>query len=161
VAAGGNFRALYPGDHARSQDLSLRSHLDTVPNAGAYVGTLGVVLAITLLQALEGSKLPFGIEVVGFSEEEGVRFGAPFLGSRALAGTFDSALLDRTDEHGRSLREAIRHFGLDPSRIPDAKAPAGALGYLEFHIEQGPVLDNLNLPLAVVDVISGQSRAEL
>ena len=90
-----------------------------------------------------------------------MRFGAPFLGSRALAGTFDTALLDRLDEAGRSLRDAIRHFGLDPNRIPDAQAPANALGYLEFHIEQGPVLENLNLPLAVVDVISGQSRADL
>ena len=86
---------------------------------------------------------------------------APFLGSRALAGTFDAALLDQLDGQGRSLRDAIRNFGLDPNRIPDARAAANALGYLEFHIEQGPVLENLNLPLAVVDVISGQSRAEV
>lgn len=137
------------------------SHLDTVPNAGAFDGVLGTVLAIALVERLGEKRFPFAIEVVGFSDEEGVRFGAPFLGSRALAGTFDSALLERTDPTGRSMRDAIRHFGLDPNRIPDAQVPPNAVGYLEFHIEQGPVLENLNLPLGVVDVISGQSRAEL
>jgi allantoate deiminase len=137
------------------------SHLDTVPNAGAFDGVLGTVIAIALVELLGDKRFPFAIEVIGFTDEEGVRFDAPFLGSRALAGTFDTALLDRTDSRGRSVRDAIRHFGLEPNRIPDARAPANALGYLEFHIEQGPVLENLNLPLAVVDVISGQSRAEL
>jgi len=166
VDAAGNLRGVYPARTSQAQASAVRrfyigSHLDTVPNGGAFDGVLGTVLAIALVELLGGRRFAFAIEVVGFSEEEGVRFGAPFLGSRALAGTFDSALLDRTDEHGRSMREAIRHFGLDPGRIPDAEAPSGALGYLEFHIEQGPVLENLNLPLAVVDVISGQSRAEL
>ena len=137
------------------------SHLDTVPNAGAFDGVLGVILATALVELLGDKRLPFAIEVVGFSDEEGVRFGSPFLGSRALAGTFDTSLLDRTDRSGKTLREAIRHFGLEPNRIPDAQAQPGALGYLEFHIEQGPVLENLSLPLAVVDVISGQTRAEL
>jgi allantoate deiminase len=117
--------------------------------------------SVALIEMLGGRKFPFGIEVVGFSDEEGVRFGAPFLGSLALAGSFDAGLLDRTDPAGRTMREAIRSFGLDPNRIPDAQAPPNALGYVEFHIEQGPVLDNLNLPLAVVDVISGQSRADV
>jgi allantoate deiminase len=163
VDAAGNLRGVYPARTAQTSvpRFYIGSHLDTVPNGGAFDGALGTVLAIALVELLGARRFAFAIEVVGFSEEEGVRFGAPFLGSRALAGTFDSALLERTDERGRSVREAIRHFGLDPGRIPDAKAPAGALGYLEFHIEQGPVLDNLNLPLAVVDVISGQSRAEL
>jgi len=166
VDAAGNLRGVYPARTAQAPASAvprfyIGSHLDTVPNGGAFDGVLGTVLAIALVELLGARRFAFAIEVVGFSEEEGVRFGAPFLGSRALAGTFDSALLDRTDEHGRSVREAIRHFGLDPGRIPDAEAPAGALGYLEFHIEQGPVLENLNLPLAVVDVISGQSRAEL
>jgi allantoate deiminase len=141
--------------------IYIGSHLDSVPNAGAFDGVLGTVLAIALVEQLNDARYPFAIEVVGFSDEEGVRFGAPFLGSRALAGTFDTALLDRTDETGRSLRDAIRQFGLEPNRIPDAQAHPNALGYLEFHIEQGPVLENLNLPLAVVDVISGQTRAEL
>ena len=166
VDAIGNIRGVYPpkvssapaGPPAR---FYIGSHLDTVPNAGAFDGVLGTIMAIALVELLAEKRFPFAIEVVGFSDEEGVRFGAPFLGSRALAGTFDAALLDRTDEGGRSLRDAVRQFGLDPSRIPDARAAENALGYLEFHIEQGPVLENLNLPLAVVDVISGQSRAEL
>ena len=166
VDAAGNLRGVYPPGRAQAPASAvprfyIGSHLDTVPNGGAFDGVLGTVLGIALVELLGARRFAFAIEVIGFSEEEGVRFGAPFLGSRALAGTFDSTLLDRTDERGRSVRESIRHFGLDPGRIPDAEAPAGALGYLEFHIEQGPVLENLNLPLAVVDVISGQSRAEL
>lgn len=163
VDAIGNLRGVYPphASAAPAPRLYIGSHLDTVPNAGALDGVLGTVLAIALVELLGQKRFPFAIEVVGFSDEEGVRFGAPFLGSRALAGTFDPALLDRVDERGRSLREAVRHFGLDPSRIPDAQVPNKALGYLEFHIEQGPVLENLNLPLAVVDVISGQSRVDV
>jgi allantoate deiminase len=166
VDAIGNIRGVYPprvsaAPPAAVPRFYIGSHLDSVPNAGAFDGVLGTVLAIALVELLGEKRFPFALEVVGFSDEEGVRFGAPFLGSRALAGTFDTALLERTDETGRSLRDAIRHFGLEPSRIPDAQVPANALGYLEFHIEQGPVLENLNLPLAVVDVISGQSRAEL
>ena len=166
VDAIGNIRGLYPPmlspvPLAAAPRFYIGSHLDTVPNAGAFDGVLGVVLAIALVEMLGDVRFPFAIEVVGFSDEEGIRFGVPFLGSSALAGTFDMALLDRLDEAGRSLRDAIRHFGLEPNRIPDAQAPANALGYLEFHIEQGPVLENLNLPLAVVDVISGQTRAEL
>src|SRR5688572_15243951 len=166
VDAIGNIRGVYPPrispvPLASVPRFYIGSHLDSVPNAGAFDGVLGTVMAVALVELLGEKRFPFAIEVVGFSDEEGVRFGAPFLGSRALTGTFDTALLDRTDETGRSLRDAIRHFGLEPNRIPDAKAPGNALGYLEFHIEQGPVLENLNLPLAVVDVISGQSRAGL
>ena len=162
VDAIGNIRGVYPPKMGSGAPrFYIGSHLDTVPNAGPFDGVLGTVLAIALIDLLGGKRFPFAIEVVGFSDEEGVRFGAPFLGSRALAGTFDMALLERTDAAGRSLRDAIRQFGLDPNRIPDARVPANALGYLEFHIEQGPILENLNLPLAVVDVISGQSRAEL
>lgn len=166
VDAIGNLRAVYPPQLSKVPPAAvprfyIGSHLDTVPNAGPFDGVLGVVIATALIELLGEKRFPFAIEIVGFSDEEGVRFGAPFLGSRALAGTFDMALLDRTDEAGRSLGDAIRTFGLDPNRIVDTQAPANALGYLEFHIEQGPVLENLNLPLAVVDVISGQSRAEL
>jgi allantoate deiminase len=166
VDAIGNIRGVYPPrvsplPAAAAPRFYIGSHLDTVPNAGAFDGVLGTVLAIALIELLEEKRFPFAIEVVGFSDEEGVRFGAPFLGSRAMAGTFDATLLDRLDAAGRSLRDAIRQFGLDPNRIPDAQAPANALGYLEFHIEQGPVLENLDLALGVVDVISGQSRAEL
>jgi allantoate deiminase len=96
--------------------------------------------------------------VVGFSEEEGVRFGVPFIGSRALAGSLDDDLLGRVDAHGRSVASAIRDFGLDPSCVHSARVSDDALGYLEFHIEQGPVLDGLGIPLGVVNAIVGQSR---
>jgi allantoate deiminase len=166
VDAIGNIRGVYPPQVPRVATAPvprfyIGSHLDTVPNAGAFDGVLGVVLATALIEMVGERRFPFALEVIGFSDEEGVRFGTPFLGSRALAGTFDISLLDRTDATGRSLRDAIKGFGLEPSRIADAQAPANALGYLEFHIEQGPVLENLNLPLAVVDVIAGQTRAEL
>ncbi len=161
VDAIGNIRGTKEGAAPGAPRFYIGSHLDTVPNAGAFDGVLGVVLAIALVELVGGKRLPFAIEVVGFSDEEGVRFAVPFLGSRAMAGTFDMALLDRVDQAGKSVRDAIRHFGLEPNRIADAQVPANALGYLEFHIEQGPVLENLNFPLAVVDVISGQTRAEL
>jgi allantoate deiminase len=166
VDAVGNIRGVYPPQVMRGSGSDvprfyIGSHLDTVPNAGAFDGVLGTVMAIALVELLEHKRFPFAIEVLGFSDEEGVRFGAPFIGSRAFVGTFDATLLDRLDKQGRSLRDVIRQFGLDPSRIPDAQAPSTALGYLEFHIEQGPILENLNMPLAVVDVISGQTRAEV
>jgi allantoate deiminase len=104
--------------------------------------------------------MPFHIEVVAFSEEEGVRFGVPFIGSRALIGDIDDDLLETRDANGISIRDAIRAFGLDPTRIGEARV-SGALGYFEFHIEQGPVLEELNLPLGVVDWIAGQTRSEV
>jgi allantoate deiminase len=166
VDAIGNIRGVYPPvlsttPVASAQRFYMGSHLDTVPNAGAFDGVLGVVIAIALVEMLGEKRFPFAIEVVGFSDEEGVRFAVPFLGSRALSATFDTAWLERTDTGRRTLRDAIRGFGLDPNRIRDAQAPPNSLGYLEFHIEQGPVLDNINLPLAVVDVISGQARGNV
>ena len=163
VDAIGNIHGIYPPEvsatPATAPRLFIGSHLDTVPNAGAFDGILGVVMGVALVEMVGSKRFPFAIEVVGFSDEEGVRFGTPFLGSHALAGSFDMSQLDLRDGQGRSLREVIRDFGLEPGRIPDAQAPPTAIGYFEFHIEQGPVLENLNLPLAVVDVIAGQSRA--
>ena len=160
VDAAGNFRGVYPAAQPRAPRLLIGSHLDTVPNAGAYDGVLGVVLAVALLEALQGRRLPFGIEVVAFSEEEGVRFGTPFIGSRALVGKLDNKLLEIRDSHGISVRKAIEEFGLNPENIPQAELENDTPGYLEFHIEQGPVLEKLNLPLAVVEAIAGQSRLE-
>lgn len=158
IDAAGNLRGFYPAEQSGSPRLILGSHLDTVPNAGAYDGILGVVLAVALLEGLEGRKLPYGIEVVGFSEEEGVRFGAPFIGSRALVGRLDDELLNRQDAEGISVRRAIEEFGLQPEEIPQACLNADNLGYIEFHIEQGPVLEELGYPLGVVEAIAGQSR---
>src|ERR1700737_2513696 len=140
VDAVGNLRGFYPGASPSAPRLLIGSHLDTVSNAGAFEGILGVMLAISLVESLRGEKLPFGIEVIGFSEEEGVRFGVPFIGSRALVGRLDEELLGRRDSNGVSVQEAILSYGLKPSEIPAAGLREGALGYLEFHIEQGPVL---------------------
>ncbi len=160
IDAAGNLRGTYPGTESNAPRLLLGSHLDTVPNAGAYDGVLGVMLAVALLEALHGRRLPFGIEVVGFSEEEGVRFGTPFIGSRALVGRLDEKLLERKDCRGISVRNAIEEFGLNPREIPLAALENDILGYVEFHIEQGPVLETLKRPLGVVEAIAGQSRLE-
>ncbi|MFZ0685206.1 MAG: allantoate amidohydrolase [Terriglobales bacterium] len=160
VDAVGNLRVVYPANNPHARRLMIGSHLDTVPNAGAYDGILGVVLAIALLGALDGRTLPFAIEIVGFSEEEGVRFGTPFIGSRALVGSLDEETLNRQDAQGMSIRTAISDFGLYPAQIADAAMKQDVLGYVEFHIEQGPVLDNVDRSLGVVEVIAGQSRLE-
>ena len=161
VDAVGNLRGVYAGTSPGVPRIMLGSHLDTVPNAGAYDGILGVVLAVALVESLNGRRLPFGIEVAGFSEEEGVRFGVPFIGSRALVGRLDSELLSRKDESGVSVRKAIEDFGLNPDEIPESSLRDDVLGYVEFHIEQGPVLENRGCPLAVVEAIVGQGRLEL
>lgn len=139
--------------------LLMGSHLDTVPNAGKYDGILGVLVSMAIMDALKGDMLPFAIDVIGFSEEEGVRFSQPYLGSRAIAGTFDARWLDRVDESGIAMRDAINQFGLDPQRLSDAAyEPSRVIGYVETHIEQGPVLERMGIPIAVVDAIAGQSR---
>jgi allantoate deiminase len=156
----GNLRGIYPGASPGAPRILIGSHLDTVPNAGAFDGILGVVLAVGLVELLDGMKLPFGIEVVGFSEEEGVRFGVPFIGSRALVGRVDEELLGRKDANGISVRKAIQDFGLNPNEISRAVLSDDCLGYIEFHIEQGPVLESLGRPLGVVEAIVGQNRLE-
>jgi allantoate deiminase len=160
IDAAGNLRGLYAAAQSAAPKLHLGSHLDTVPNAGAFDGVLGVVIAVALLESLEGRRLPFAIEAVGFSEEEGVRFGTPFIGSRALVGRLDEELLNRQDTNGISMRTAIKNFGLDPAQIPRAELQDDTLAYLEFHIEQGPVLESLGLPLGVVEAIAAQTRME-
>lgn len=160
IDAVGNLRAVYAGTDPSVPCLLIGSHLDTVPNAGFYDGMLGVVLAIALLEALENRKLPYPIEVVGFSEEEGVRFGIPFIGSRALVGRVDEQLLNNQDAAGDSVRKAIEDFGLNPAEIPNAVITNDVCAYLEFHIEQGPVLENLGRSLGVVEAIAGQTRMD-
>src|SRR6266403_3262084 len=160
VDAAGNLRGFYAASKANAPRLLLGSHLDTVPNAGAYDGVLGVVIAVAILEALEGRRFPFGIELVGFSEEEGVRFSTPFIGSRALVGALDDELLIHRDANGISIRMAIENFGLNPAEIPRAALSDATLAYLEFHIEQGPVLESLGRGLGVVEAIVGQTRME-
>ncbi len=143
---------------ARAATLALGSHLDTVPNAGAYDGPLGVLLAIEAAAVRDWHALPFALEVIGFGEEEGVRFGTTMLTSRARAGVWDATWWSLTDAAGTSLAEAFRQFGLDPDRIAEACPAKALLGYLEVHIEQGPVLEQLGLPLGIVTAIVGARR---
>lgn len=161
VDAAGNLRGLYPARTPAAQRIIIGSHLDTVPHAGAFDGILGVVMGIAMVEALTSRHTAFSIEVIGFSEEEGVRFGVPFIGSRALTGAVDDALLALCDSQGSSIADAIRSFGLNPAHLPEAKLAENTLGYLEFHIEQGPVLESLNYPLGVVEAIAGQSRVNV
>lgn len=160
VDAAGNLRGLHSSGLPHAPRLLIGSHIDTVPNAGAYDGVLGVVIALTLIENL-AETLPYDIEVVAFSEEEGVRFSVPFIGSRALIGDIDHDLLQKTDKYGTTLTATIEAFGLDAAKIPDAVLHPDTFAFVEFHIEQGPVLENLNLSLGVVEAIAGQSRYEL
>jgi allantoate deiminase len=161
IDAIGNLHAVAPSNDRQKPRLLIGSHLDTVPNAGALDGILGIMLGLSLLESSGALNLPFAIELVAFSEEEGVRFGVPFLGSLAAIGSLDENLLSLRDAQGISVREAITHFGLNPSEIPSAALPRDQiLGYLEFHIEQGPVLEARNLPLGIVEAIVGQIRKE-
>lgn len=137
------------------------SHYDTVIDAGRYDGRLGIVLPVVCALELRqrGQALPFDLEIVGFADEEGVRFKSTFLGSSAVAGSFDSTVLDNVDVQGMSMREALQVAGFDPAAIPAlARKPETVLGYAEVHIEQGPVLLNENLPLGVVTAIAGSVR---
>src|SRR5438876_11308647 len=160
IDAVGNLRGLYAGTSSSTPRMLIGSHLDTGPNAGPFDGILGVVLAIELVESLRGLKLPFAIEVIGFSEEEGVRFGVPFIGSRALLSRLDEELLARNDADGISVRKAIQDFGLNPNELSKAALGDDVLGFIEFHIEQGPVLEKLGRPLGVVEGIVGQNRLE-
>jgi allantoate deiminase len=159
VDAAGNLVGRREGDRPRLPCLMLGSHLDSVRNAGRYDGMLGVLTAIECVEALGDRPLPFAIEVVGFGDEEGVRFQATMLGSRAIAGTFDPTLLDLQDAAGVSLRAALAAFGLDPAAIGSAaRRREDVLAYVEYHIEQGPVLEAEGLPVGVVTAINGQQR---
>ncbi len=157
--AAGNLIGRHDGLRPEAPVFAIGSHVDTVPNAGKYDGMLGVLLGLAAVRALKGRRLPFSVDVIAFSEEEGVRYRAPFLGSLAAAGRFDRELLERTDAAGITMADAFRSFGLEPSRIDDAAYPAGGLlAYLEIHIEQGPVLETWGEPAGVVEAIAGQSR---
>lgn len=161
IDAAGNLRGIRPGPSPQSPRLLIGSHLDTVPNAGAFDGILGVVLGVAVIEELRGQHLPFAIEVIGFSEEEGVRFSKPFLGSLALIGKLDAETLARTDRNGVTVAEAIRIFGLNPAELPGAALANEAFAYLEIHIEQGPLLESEDVSLGIVDVIAGQTRMRL
>jgi allantoate deiminase len=157
----GNVCGRYEGDRPSLPCLMLGSHYDTVRDAGKWDGPLGVITALACVADLNrrGKRLPFAIEVVGFADEEGVRFASTLLGSRAVAGTFDEIVLDGRDRDGISMRDALKKFGLDPDHIrAAARARRELLAYLELHIEQGPVLEANGLPVGVVTAIAGATR---
>lgn len=160
--AAGNLRGTYsPAGCDSSRWLVIGSHLDTVADAGRYDGVLGVMMGIAVVEALRQANvaLPWAIEVIGFSEEEGVRFRLPFIGSRPLTGTFDEALLTLQDDAGVSLGQALSAFGCDPNAISDCReTPGSIVTYIEPHIEQGPLLEATHQPLGVVTAIAGQTR---
>ena len=163
IDAVGNVVGIYEADHSQpnAKTLMTGSHYDTVRNGGKYDGRLGIFTPIACVQALRdaGKRLPFHLEVVGFAEEEGQRYKATFLGSGALVGQFDSSWLDQVDDNGVSMREAMQAAGLAIDVIPALKRdPRDYLGFIEIHIEQGPVLNELNLPLGVVTSINGSVR---
>src|SRR5215469_11870142 len=160
IDAVGNIRGLYHGLKPDGPRLLIGSHLDTVPNAGAFDGVLGVVLGIAVVEQLRGGRLPFAIEVIGLSEEEGIRFSKPFISSFALVGKLDDELLAHFDSNGIGISDAIRNFRFRIEDLPGAGLAPETFAYLEFHIEQGPVLDSVSLSLAVVDAIVAQSRFE-
>jgi allantoate deiminase len=157
----GNVCGRYEGERPALPCLMLGSHYDSVREAGKWDGPLGLITAISCVADLHKRerRLPFAIEVIGFADEEGVRFASTLLGSRAVAGTFDERLLDAKDNAGISMRNALFQFGLDPAHIGvAARARSELLAYIELHIEQGPVLEAQNLPVGVVTAISGATR---
>ena len=161
IDAVGNVVGVYHGSDRSAPRLLTGSHYDTVRNGGKYDGRLGIFVPMAVVAELHraGRRLPFGIEVVGFAEEEGQRYKATFLGSGALVGQFDPAWLDQTDADGVTMRAAMQQAGLCIDDIPAlARDPAKYLGFVEVHIEQGPVLAELDLPLGVVTSINGSVR---
>ncbi|MBW8189773.1 allantoate amidohydrolase [Neiella marina] len=164
VDQAGNLIGRYASNQADAKTLIIGSHLDTIPNAGRYDGILGVLLPIAVIDLLQrqGIQLPFHIDVIGFGDEEGIRFGATLLGSRAVAGTWDNNWWSLNDRADTSLAQAFDQFGLDPDAITQAAyAAEQLLGYLEVHIEQGPVLEQQGLPVGIVSAIAGARRFQI
>ena len=161
IDAVGNVVGRYKSDQPGAKTLMTGSHYDTVRNGGKYDGRLGIFVPMACVRELhrQGKRLPFHFEVIGFAEEEGQRYKATFLGSGALIGDFKPAWLDQKDADGITMREAMVHAGLCVDDIPKLQRnPADYLGFVEVHIEQGPVLNELNLPLGIVTSINGSVR---
>ncbi len=161
VDALGNVVARYLSKNEEARTLLTGSHYDTVRNAGKYDGRLGILVPMACVYELfhTGKRLPFHLEVVAFAEEEGQRFDTSFLSSSALVGKFEPRWLELKDTDGNTLRQAMEHSGLQPDCIGKLQRdPANYLGFVELHIEQGPVLNELNLPLGVVTSINGSVR---
>lgn len=161
VDAVGNVVGRYHPAVSGAKYLMTGSHFDTVRNGGKYDGRLGIYVPIACVQKLSQAqqRLPIGLEVVAFAEEEGQRYKATFLGSGALVGQFNSDWLSQTDANGISMRDAMKNAGLNEQEIPNIqRKPGDYVGFIEVHIEQGPVLNELNLPLGIVSSINGSVR---
>lgn len=164
VDAIGNLRGRLVSPNAGAKTFVIGSHIDTVVNAGKFDGPMGVLMGLDLVTRLirSGRSLPVHLELIAFSDEEGVRFHTTYLGSKVVAGSFDKALLDKQDATGTSLLEVLQMVGSTITDLPsDALAPDDWLGYFEIHIEQGPVLYERHVPVAVVTAIAGQRRIEI
>src|SRR5471032_1042406 len=161
IDAVGNVVGVYRGTDSAAPRLLTGSHYDTVRNAGRYDGRLGIFVPMACVRALhaQGRRLPFDLEVVGFAEEEGQRFAATFIGSGALVGQFDPRWLELRDADGVTMREAMRIAGHDPADVPALARDASRYrGFIEVHIEQGPVLSTAGVPLGIVTAINGSVR---
>ena len=161
--ATGSVIGRYAGLNPQASALLLGSHMDTVRNAGIFDGNLGVVLGLAVVEhlAASGRRLPFPIEVVAFADEEGVRFPSTLTSSRAMAGRFDATALDDADADGITRRAALQAFGVTPEAIAACDRSRSAQAYVEAHIEQGPVLERLGLPLGIVTAIAGATRGRV
>lgn len=161
IDAVGNLIGRRPASSGK-RTLLIGSHLDTVPHAGRYDGTLGVLLGLAVIEALGDTPLPFNVDLIGFSEEEGVRFSKPYLGSAAIAGCFREEWLTRQDSAGVTMQETISRFGGRCEEIAHAAyRPEDVIGFIEPHLEQGPVLERAGSPVGVVSGIVGQSRLRM
>ncbi len=157
----GNVVGRYAAADPAAKTLIIASHYDTVINGGNYDGRLGILTGLMAVEELHraGRRLPFHVDVIGFAEEEGVRFAAHYIGSSAIAGRFDMRLLQHRDAGGQSVADVIHKAGFDPEAIPSlGRRPKDLLGYLEVHIEQGPVLLQEGLPVGIVTSIAGTAR---
>ncbi|MCO6497214.1 MAG: Zn-dependent hydrolase [Chitinophagaceae bacterium] len=164
IDSAANVRGRIATEDPEAKTLVIGSHFDTIENSGKYNGVLGVLVAITAAASIkrQGHKLPFNLEIVGFSEGEGVRFHSAHLGSRALTGTFDDQLLFLEDEKGITLKEVLRELGTDYDRISKDFIPADKwLGFLDIHIEPGNQLQAKNLPVALAHSILGHKRIDI
>lgn len=160
----GNQWGCYKSPIQNAKTLVLGSHLDTVPNSGKYDGILGVLMPISLIKFYHQNAFtfPFNLEIVGFGDEEGTRFGTTLLGSRAIAGTWQQEWANLTDINQVDLAQAMREFGLDINRVEHAKREAtNIIGFVETHIEQGPVLEAEGLAVGVVSAIAGARRFKI
>ncbi len=160
----GNLRGRLASRRPGAKTFVLASHIDTVVNAGKYDGPLGVLMGLNLVESIiqQGIELPFHLELMAFSDEEGVRFHTTYLGSKVVTGAFEPALLQKTDADGITLAQALAEMGGDATALAaDALPTAEWLGYFELHIEQGPVLWESGVPVALVTAIAGQQRVEL